>query len=359
MALEGGVHVNDTVVAIDIAKAIFELAVSWQPGRVDERKRLTRLQLNAYLSNLPPAVVVMEACGSAHHLAREFQKLGHVVVLLPPYLVRPYVRRNKTDRADAKGLLEAYRNKDIKPVPVKTLDQQMVAALHRARAGWQKERTARLNMLRGICREMGVTIPRGADRVIPEVRAVIGDADSALARPLRVVLSAACDEIKDIEARLALVDKELNALARQLPAVHAWQSVPGIGPVTATALFAFVGDMKRFPTARHFASYIGLTPRERSSGLRRQLGRISKRGDAHLRSLFVQGASSALAAATRSAAPPDRLRTWGLELRTRVGHQKAVVAFANKLARIAWVVAVRNDEFRSVPSATTTAPCPA
>lgn len=340
---------NDTVVAIDIAKSVFELALSRYPGRVDERKRLTRLQLNVYLSNQAPAVVVMEACGSAHHLAREFQKLGHVVVLLPPYLVRPYVRGNKTDRADAKGLLEAYRNKDINPVPVKTPEQQMMAGLHRARAGWKKGRTSRLNLLRGICREMGVVIPRGADRVIPQVRALIGDADSALARPLRVVLAALCDEIKDLEANLELVDNELTALARQLPAVQTWESIPGIGFITATALFAFVGDLKRFPTARHFASFVGLTPRERSSGLRRQLGRISKRGDAHLRSLFVQGAQSALAATARSSAPRDHLRTWALELRARIGKQKAAVALANKMARLAWVVAVRNDKFRSVP----------
>lgn len=341
---------NDTVVAIDLAKAVFELAVSRHPGRVDERKRLVRSQLNPYLSNLPPCIVVMEACGSAHFWAREVQTMGHVPVLLPPHLVRPYVRRNKTDRADAKGILEAYRNKDIHPVPVKTPEQQMVGAVHRARAGWIKERTAKLNMLRGLCREMGVTIPMGADEVVPAVRGFIGDAERDLMRCFRSVLSAVCDELADLEERIALADKELAALARQLPAVQDWMSIPGIGTLTATALFAFAGDLKRFPTARHFASFVGLTPRESSSGLRRQLGRISKRGDVYLRVLLIHGARAVLSAAKRpNASAPDRMRSWAVELSGRVGNNKAAVALANKIARLAWVVSTRQDTYRSVP----------
>ena len=341
---------NDTVIAIDIAKAVFELALSRHPGRVDERKRLNRSQLTAYVSNQPPAIVVMEACGSAHHLAREVRRMGHVPVLLPPHLVRPYVRRNKTDRTDTDALLEALRNKGISPVPVKTEEQQMVGALHRLRSGWIHERTARLNALRGLCREFGVTIPLGADRVVPAVRAFIGDAERDLARPLRTVFSAACDEIAAIDAQITLVTRELEGLARQLPMVEAWDSIPGIGALTATALFAFVGDLRRFPTARHFASYIGLTPREHSSGLRRHLGRITKQGDVYLRSLLIHGARSALAGAKRSAvAEPDRLRAWALELQKRVGHNKATVALANKLARLDWVLATRTGTYRSVP----------
>jgi len=348
--------VNDTVIAIDIAKGVFELAVSTQPGRVDKRKRLVRAQLVPYLANVRPCIVVMEACGSAHHWAREFEKLGHVVVLIPPHLVRPYVRRNKTDRTDTKGILEAYRNKDIEPVPVKTLGQQAVGALHRMRSGWIKERTGRLNTLRGLCREIGLVIPLGAEKVVPSVRDFIGDADRDLARSFRLVLSEACDEVREIERRIAVVDHELCALPRELPAVKAWMSIPGIGEITATALFAFIGDMRRFPTARHFASFVGLTPRESSSGLRRHLGRISKRGDVYLRTLFIHGARAALNAAKRSTAhEPDRLRAWALDLDRRLGHNKAAVALANKLARLAWVVASRNDSFRSVPRSATSA----
>lgn len=348
---------NDTVIAVDIAKTVFELGVSREPGRVDERKRLNRLQLNAYLSNQRPAIIVMEACGSAHQLGREFQRLGHVVVLLPPFLVRPYVPRGKkTDRTDVDGLLEAYRNKSISPVPVKTEEQQMVAALHRLRSGWIQERTARLNALRGLCREFGVTIPRGAERVVPAVRAFIGDAERDVPRPLRSVFSAACDEVAAITAQVDLVTRELEALAKQLPMVEAWDSIPGIGALTATALFAFVGDLRRFPTARHFASYLGLTPREHSSGLRRHLGRITKQGNAYLRSMLIQGALSALAGAKRSTVTePDRLRAWALDVEKRIGHHKAAVALANKLARIAWAVATRSDSYRRVPPPTASA----
>jgi transposase len=345
--------VNDTVIAIDIAKAVFELGISHHPGQVDERKRLTRSQLNPYLSNLAPAIVVMEACGSAHHWAREFQRLGHQVVLLPPHLVRPYVRRNKTDRADAKGLLEAYRNRDIKPVPIKTHEQQMVGTIHRLRAGWVRDRTARLNALRGLLREVGVFIPLGAERVVPEVRAFIGDAEQEVPRPLRAVLAAACDEIAQIEDRIDLANRELEALARQLPVVDLLKTVPGIGLLTATAVFAFTGDLRRFPTARHFASFLGLTPREASSGLYRNLGSITKRGDVYLRHLLIHGARAALAGAKRSP-EHDRLRTWALELEKRVGHNKATVAFANKIARIAWAVATRHNTFKSVPPAEAT-----
>ena len=346
---------NDTVIAIDIAKAVFELAISHHTGRVDDRKRLNREQLVTYLVSIPPAVVVMEACGSAHYWARKIQGLGQVVVLLPPHLVRPYVRRNKTDRADAKGLLEAYRNKDIQPVPVKTPDQQCVGALHRARSGWVKDRTAKLNQLRGLCREIGFFIPVGADKVVPAVRGLIGDAEQELARSFRVVMSEVCDEVAEIERRLKLVDQELTALSRQQPAIEAFLTIPGIGVVTATALFAFVGDLRRFPTARHFASFVGLTPREHSSGLRRNLGRISKRGDVYLRHLLIHGARAVLGAAKRpNAAPPDRLRAWALELAGRAGNNKAAVALANKAARLAWMVATRNDIYRSVPPPTIT-----
>ena len=347
---------NDTAIAIDIAKSVFELAVSRHPGRVDERKRLVRSHLLPYLANVERCVIVMEACGTAHHWAREFEKVGHVVVLLPPHMVRPYVRRNKTDRTDAKGILEAYRNKDIKAVPVKTPEQQAVGALHRMRSGWIKDRTARLNTLRGLCREVGFAIPLGAEKVIPAVREFIGDADRELARPFRLVLSEACDEIREIERRIDVVDGELHKLARELPWVKSWMTIPGIGEITATALFAFVGDMRRFPNGREFASHVGLTPRENSSGLRRHLGRISKRGDVYLRTLMIHGARAVLNAAKRSTArEPDRLRAWALDLDGRVGHNKAAVALANKLARIAWAVATRNDVFRSVPRLRTTA----
>ena len=168
---------HSTTIAVDLAKSVFEVAVSQQPGRVRERHRLSRGQFSRFLSERAPATLVMEACGTAHHWGREAQARGHQVVLLPPHAVRPYVLRNKTDGADAKGLLEAHRNETIRPVPVKSVDQQVLAGLHRLRSGWMATRTARLNTLRGLLRELGLFIPVGARQVVPHVWALVSDAD--------------------------------------------------------------------------------------------------------------------------------------------------------------------------------------
>ena len=260
---------NDTRIAVDVAKAVFEIAISDREGRVSRRERPKRHQFLPFLAQQPPATVVMEACGSAHYWAREIQKLGHQVVLLPPHHVRPYIRRNKTDRTDAKGILEASRNDDIRPVPVKTVNQQVLTSLHRLRAGWMLERTARLNTLRGLLRELGVFIPVGSREVVPAVWAVIEDADSNLPDALRTIFAEACREIREIEARVRLAEQHLASIAEQLPAVEHLQTIPGVGLLTSTALVGFIGDIQRFPSGRHFASYLGLTPREYSSGLKR------------------------------------------------------------------------------------------
>lgn len=291
----------------------------------------------------------MEACGSAHYWGRELQKRGHQVVLLPPHLVRPYVRGNKSDRTDAKGILEAYRNAAIQPVPVKTLSQQSLTALHRFRAGWMKERTARLNAVRGLLRELGIFIPMGAREVIPAVWAQIEDADSEIPAALRWVFAEACQEIRDIEARIKKVDHELERLAEQTPAVIWLRTIPGIGLITATALVAFIGDIRRFPSGRKLGSDLGLTPREFSSGLKRRLGRISKRGDGYLRTLLIHGARSVLIHARKQ--QPDRLRSWAHELAKTHVHNKAAVAVANKLARIVWAVWTRQVPYELRPKA--------
>jgi transposase len=327
---------NDTRIAVDVAKAVFEIAISDCAGRVSRRERPKRHQFLPFLAQQPPATVVMEACGSAHYWAREIQKLGHQVVLLPPHHVRPYIRRNKTDRTDAKGILEASRNDDIRPVPVKTVNQQVLTSLHRLRAGWMLERTARLNTLRGLLRELGVFIPVGSREVVPAVWAVIEDADSNLPDALRAIFAEACREIREIEARVRLAEQQLASIAEQLPAVEHLQTIPGVGLLTSTALVGFIGDIQRFPSGRHFASYLGLTPREYSSGLKRKLGRISKRGDGYLRTLLIHGARSVLVHAQKQ--QPDRLREWANQLAKTHVHNKAAVAVANKLARIVWAV---------------------
>ena len=339
-----------TVVAVDVAKAIFQLAVSEEPGRVKLHRRLSRGELEVFFAQSPKATVVMEACGSAHHWGRRIQNLGHDVVLLPPHQVRPYVTRNKTDRADAKGILEAYRNADIRPVPVKSIPQQVLGSIHRFRAGWIAARTAHVNTLRGLLRELGFVIPEGIEKVLPQVRLLTADTDSDLPHALRNMVAAACDEIESLNERIRQAERQLEAIADQTPVVERLRSVPGIGLMTSTALVAFVGDVQRFPSGRHFASYLGLTPREHSSGLQQRLGRISKRGDSYLRLLLVHGARSVLCHA-KKATTHDRLRTWALSLQKRSRHNKAAVALANKLARIAWAVWRNGKEYESVAPA--------
>jgi len=335
-----------TTIAVDLAKSVFELAVSNQPGTVSLRRRLTRGQFSSYLSEHGPATVVMEACGSAHFWGREAQRLGHRVVLLPPHTVRPYVLRNKTDGADARALLEALRNDALCAVPIKTIDQHVLTSLHRLRSSWVATRTARLNTLRGLLRELGLNIPVGATRVVPAVHALCAQGDAGLPAALRLVVREAAVEIGELEARTRAVEHSLEALASQSSLVARLRTVPGVGLLTATALVAFVGDVARFPSGRHFASYLGLTPRESSSGLKRKLGRISKRGDPYLRMLLIHGARSVLAHAKRPQAPRDGLRTWALGREHARGHNKAAVALANKLARIVWAVWRHDQPFQ-------------
>jgi transposase len=339
---------NRTTIAVDLAKSVFQLAVANAEWRVVERHRLTRMQLLRFFGEHQPCAVVMEACGSAHFWGRWLQSLGFQVTLLPPQYVRAYVRRNKTDRADADALLEAARCAELVGVPVKSEQQQALASLHRLRSGWQGTRTARSNAVRGILREFGVTIPRGAQRVVRAVHALLDDPGSPVPPGLYPALTDACEEIRQLEERIEETERQLERLAAELPVVAQLRSIPGIGLLTATALVAAVGDVLRFPSGRHLASWLGLTPREYSSGGVRRLGGISKRGDRYLRTLLIHGGRSVLLAAHRKK-QVDGLRAWALRVERQHGHNKAAVALANKLARIAWAVWRRGESFQSRP----------
>jgi transposase len=279
--------------------------------------------------------VLLEACGSAHHWGRELQALGHQVCLLPPSDVARYRDGNKTDRADTRALLEAARNEAIDPVPVKSLEQQALTALHRMRSAYMADRTARINTVRGVLREFGHTIPQGARGFPLQARSALED--ERIPSDLRSALAQALDEIVALHAKARDLKRQLEGLAANLPATHYLLTIPGVGPLTATALVAFVGDVRRFRSGRHFASYLGLTPRESSSGLKRRLGRVSKRGNTYLRMLLTHGARAVLNAASRTQ-QPDALQLWALRTQLRRGHNVATIALANRLARIAWRV---------------------
>ena len=339
-----------TTVGIDLAKNVFEIALADERGHIVERQRLNRARFDRFFVNRPACRIVMEACGSAHHHARRLSSQGHHVVLLPAQYARAYVRRNKTDAADAAALIEAARCPDIRPVPIKSVDQQAVQQLHRLRSQWMAARTARINFLRGCLREFGIGIPMGAKRAIQAVRDTLASAHNPVPALLHSSLLELLAEIDDLEQRCKHIERELARLNEQDPVIERLLQIPGVGPLTATALRASVVDIQRFPTGRHFASWLGLTSREHSSGERRRLGRITKQGDPYLRTLLVHGARAVLLAARsaqRRGSSLDRLRTWALEVQERRGHNKATVALANKLARIVWATWRHERDFTS------------
>jgi len=274
------------------------------------------------------------------------------VLLLPAQYARAYVRRNKTDAADAAALIEAARCPDIRPVPIKSVDQQALQQLHRLRSQWMSARTSRINFLRSCLREFGVCIPVGAQRAIEAVREALARQHPAVPTLLHSSLLELLAEIDSLEQRCEQIDRQLARLSEHDPVVERLLQIPGIGPLTATALRASVVDVQRFPSGRHFASWLGLTSREHSSGERRRLGRISKQGDPYLRTLLIHGARAVLIAARsaqRRGSSLDRLRTWALDLQERRGHNKAAVALANKLARIVWATWRYERNFASNP----------
>ncbi len=329
-----------TTVAVDLAKDVFEIAIADSDWRIIQRQRLNRTEFGMLPDSLPPCRVVMEACATSHYWARRFRLAGHEAVLLPAQYVRPYRRRNKTDRNDAAAIVQAARDRQIRPVPVKTEAQQTVMALHRIRSQWMARRTAQINLVRGLLREFGIVLRPGAAALVRNACEALDEegVPPALTQALIPMLA----DIRRIEQQVADLEKQLAALVREDPVVRRLRQIPGIGLLTASALAASVGDAGHYRSGRHLASWLGLTPREFSSGRSRHLGRISKRGDVYVRMLLIHGARTALLQAQRLArTKPEeltRVQRWAVELRARVGHNKAAVALANKMARRAWAI---------------------
>lgn len=343
-----------TTVAVDLAKDVFEVAVANRGGRIFERKRLTRPQFERFIEGLTPGTdVVMEACGTAHYWGRVCQARNLPVRLLPGQYVRPYVRRNKTDRTDTEALLEANRCGGVDPVPVKTVEQQTLQVLHRVRTQWQGARTARINTMRGILREHGFAIGVGARTALKRIPALVEDPTSALPEVVRRTVEVVFQEVRELETRIATIDTQLAGVVREHAVARRLVEIPGVGVITATALIGAVGHIHAFRRGRHFASWLGLTPRESSSGGRRRLGGISKRGDVYLRCLLTHGARSVLLTAQRKARvglQVTRFQQWAVDLAARRGHNKAAITVANKLARIIWAVWSRDIDFDATAS---------
>lgn len=330
-----------TIIAVDLAKNVFQLALQDSAGKISAR-RLSRAQFERFWSTQQtPCRVVMEACSGAHHWARMLLGMGFDVVLLPPRYVRPYVHRSKTDRADAEALLQALRDPRIHPVSVKSQEQQALIALHRVRSQWVATRTARINALRGLLREFGVAIPAGTRRLPTLLAQALEAAGDRLPVHLIRAVHSLWSEVEDLSRRIQELEEELERVAKLNEHIRQLRQIPGIGLLTATALYASVGDITAFPSGRHLANWLGLTPREHSSGNTRHLGRISKQGDPYLRSLLTHGARSALLVAQRKHKAGQTLtylEGWAMQKAAEQHPNRAVSALANKMVRAAWAV---------------------
>jgi len=323
---------NGTTIGVDLAKQVFEVYVDAATGQPVERRRLSRTKLLPWFANRPPAVVGMEACGGAHYWGRELQKLGHTVRIIAPQYVTPWVQTNKNDRADARAICRAVQEPGMRFVGVASEDAQALQALHRVRSRLVRTRTALVNQIRGLLLEYGVAIPCGIRplrRALPPLLA-----EARWSADFCAVLGEAAEELRALETRLATVTHRLERISQTHPRCQLVQAMPGIGPLTATALWVKVTG-QRYTNGRHFAAALGLVPKHTGTGGKVRLGRISKRGDRYLRQLLIHGARAVVA---QHRDKPDPFHRWVHRLVEQRGLHKAIVAVANKNARVAWAL---------------------
>lgn len=330
-------------VALDLAKQVIQLHAVDRAGHRVMNKALKRSQVLPFFRELPPCEIGMEACGGAHHWGRQLHALGHQVRLLPPQYVKPFVLGQKNDANDAAAICAAMARPEIPAVSVKTVAQQDVQALHRVRSARVAERTAQVNQIRSLLAEYGLVVPQGRltlRRAIPEL---LEDADNGLSFDFRQLLAEMYQELVALEARVQQLTRRIEQQIQQDEAAQRLLKIPGIGPLTASALVTAVGQARQFRNGRQMAAFLGLVPRQHSSGGKARLLGIHKRGDSYLRGLLVHGARSVLRTATDK---PDPRSRWLMNLSTRRHRNIATVAQANKTARIAWAVLARNEAYR-------------
>ena len=336
-----------TRMGIDLGKNTFHVCAMDRTGHVVMTKRFTRRGLEKFLHVHEPCVVGMEACGGAHHWARTLRALGYDARLMSAQFVKAYVKSNKNDWRDAEAICEAVGRPTMRYVPVKTVEQQSVQHLHRARSLAVGQRTALANQMRGMLFEYGLVVAQGIGTLRRRVVELIEDADNALPMGMRELLAREHEELVHLDERVKAFDAQLDGLARDDEACRRLQTIPGVGPKVATALVAAAGDGREFASGREFAAWLGLTPRQRSTGGRTVLGGISKRGDRYLRALLIHGARAALRVAPRRT---DRRSRWAVSVQGRRGANIAAVALANKTARTAWALLTREQPYHAQPA---------
>jgi transposase len=327
-------------IGLDLAKTVFQVHGVNGNEQVSIRRSFRRDQLRRWFEQLPPCLIGMEACATAHHWARELTRLGHTVRLIPPAYAKAYVRRNKNDAADAAAICEAVSRPSMRFVPVKTEAQQAAAGLHRVREQLTRQRTATMNSLRGLLAEFGLLAPQGMTGMNTLISAVEDPEETRIPEPLRPALRAYVAVLATVKAELARIDAALLAAARENKAIRRLMAVPGYGVITASAMVARVPDPSIFDSGRHFSASLGIVPRQDGTGGKVRLGPISKRGDGYMRRLLVNGAMAVL----RS--PAGKRDPWLVKLLEHKPMKLVAVALANKMARIGWKMMISGEEYR-------------
>jgi transposase len=339
---------NITTVGLDLAKMIFQVHGADKDGNPVMRKKLRRGQMLRFFGSLPPCLVGMEACASSHYWARELQALGHEVRLIPPQYVKPFVKTNKNDASDAEAICEALLRPTMRFAPIKSAEQQSVLMLHRARELLVRQKTMLINALRSHCGEFGFVVAQGASRVAELIIVIEDHKDNRLPQFAREVLGSLVEQLRMVQAQISVLEKKLKIWHRASEASRRLEMIPGVGEITATALVATIGDASQFRSGRQLAAWLGLVPRQNSSGGKQKLGRISKRGDGYLRKLLVHGARTVLLWSRRK---KENRSAWLEALLARRPTNVVLVAMANKTARVVWVLLSRQETFRTEPCA--------
>ncbi|HLG19650.1 MAG TPA: IS110 family transposase [Bdellovibrionota bacterium] len=332
-----------SAMGIDLAKNIFELHGRDIHGRVVFQKRVRRAELREVVAKVKPQMIVVEACGGSNYWAREFQKLGCEVRLISPQFVKPYVKTNKNDRADAEAICEAATRPGMHFVPIKSVEQQDIQNLHRVRQRLVQSRTALSNQIRGLLAEYGVVIPQGSERFSQRLSELLQGESAEMSFRCRKIIEKLSEELRAVKNRIVEMEFELNDIFKTSETCRRLERVPGVGTLTATAILAAVGDPKVFRNGRQLSAWLGLVPRQHSSGGKDRLLGISKRGDKYLRTLLVHGARAVL---RHHKTRRDHLGEWLGRLETRRGIHKACVALANKNARVLWALMATGKEYR-------------
>jgi len=332
-----------TTIGIDLAKNVFQVHGADEKGKAVLKKQLKRTQMLPFFANLTACRIGMEACGSAHYWARKLQGLGHTVQLIAPQYVKPFVKRNKNDAADAEAICEAMMRPNMPTVPIKTIEQQAILSVHRARQGFVKARTAQANQIRGLLAEYGIVIAKGIGHIAKRVPQILEDGENGLPGSFRLLIGRLADHLKALDRQVGELEAQIQLWHKDNSASKKLAKIPGIGPMTASAMVASIGDARNFKNGRQLAAWLGIVPRQHSTGGKSTLLGISKRGDSYLRTLLIHGAR----AVVRVSEHKPNADPWLKNLLARRHKNVAAVALANKNVRTIWALLAYDRDYEA------------